>query len=225
MIDPLPLDRRKLEPMTFDEGDTVILCEGFDECAVLRRLCKDWKRQPKIGKCQEGLNEEEELRNLAIQVRTHRIAVLGLVFDAEKDRNARKGEITQWLKGAGFTPSKLSLRLRISLLDGVPIQTAYLINPHGKNRGAIESYFLPQIIKKTHWPCIEQLLQCYAERNPTKVLEEKVIVRTFIAHKNGRNTGLNAAFNSRILTCDDESLRPVRRFLSLLRSASPVEQD
>ena len=40
----------------------------------------------------------------------------------------------------------------------------------------------------------------------------------------GRNTGLNAAFNAKILNCDDESLDPVRRFLSLLRDASPVQQ-
>lgn len=225
MIDPLPRDRPKPEPMTFDEGDTVILCEGFDECAVLRRLCTDWKRAPKIGKCQEGLNEEDELKSLAIQVRTHRIAVLGLVFDAEKDRTARKDQIKQWLEGAGFTPPKQSLRLRISLLDGIEVRTAYLINPHGKHRGAIESYFLPQIHETTHWRCIEQLLRCYAKHNPTEVLKEKVIARTFIAHKNGHNTGLNSAFRANILSCDHDSLEPVRRFLSLLRRASPVEPD
>ncbi len=54
MIDPL--DRPKPGPMTFDRGDTVILCEGFDECAVLRKLCADWKRPPKIGTCSEGKN-------------------------------------------------------------------------------------------------------------------------------------------------------------------------
>jgi len=223
MIDPF--DKPKPGPMTFDEGDTVILCEGFDECAVLRRLTVDWTRPPKIGKYQDGASEAEEIKNLAIQVRTHRVAVLGLVFDAEKGRTAQTAEIKKWLKGAGFTPPKAPLRLKRCSLDGVLVRTAYLVNPHGKNRGAIESYFLPQICSTKHWPCIDELLQCYAEHNPTNVLREKVIVRTFIAHKNGRNTGLNAAFNAKILNCDGETFDPLRRFLRLLREASPVEQN
>ena len=58
-----PFDRPNPGPMAFDKGDTVILCEGFDECAVLRRLCADWKRRPKIGICSEKKNEEEEIKN------------------------------------------------------------------------------------------------------------------------------------------------------------------
>ena len=222
MIDPF--DRPKPGPMSFDEGDTVILCEGFDECAVLRRLCGDWKPPPKIGICQDKKSEASELKGLAIQIRKHGVALLGLVFDAENDRNARIAEIKKWLKGAGFKPPKAPLQVERSSLGDTVVRTAYLINPHGEERGAIETYFLPQVRRAQRWPCIQRLLTCYDKHEPTDVLEEKLIVRTFIAHKNGRNTGLNAAFNANILSCDDDSFEPVRRFLSLLREASPVEQ-
>ena len=152
------------------------------------------------------------------------MAVIGLVFDAERSRTHRKDEIKKWLEGAGFTPPKYALRLKESSLDGAAVRTAYLVNPHGENRGAIETYFLRQIQRTARWPCIEKLLECYERSDSTKVLREKLIVRTFIAHQNGRNTGLNAAFRRNILNCDDESLDPVRRFLSLLRDASPVQQ-
>ncbi len=122
-----------------------------------------------------------------------------------------------------MTPPEAPLRVKRSSLDGASVHTAYLINPHGKDRGAIETYFLPQIQLTKRWLCIEKLLDCYREHDATKVLEEKLIVRTFIAHENGRNTGLNAAFNAEILNCDDRSFDPVRKFLSLLRKASPVE--
>jgi hypothetical protein len=223
MIDPF--DRPKRKPIEFDAGDTVILCEGFDECVVLRKLCTDWTQAPKIGICGEGLNWADEIKGLADQVKMRCVAVIGLVFDAEKDRAARIDEIKSWLQEAGFTPPQTALRPKKCSLDGVLVRTAYLINPHGKGRGAIETYFLPQIRRAEHWPCIEQLLQCYDERNPSSVLKEKLIVRTFIAHMNGRNTGLNAAFNAKILNCDDRNFDPVRRFLSLLRDASPVERD
>jgi hypothetical protein len=222
MIDPFakPLP----SPMTFEAGDTVVLCEGFDECAVLRQLCQGWRRPPKIGTSQERRNKGDELRDLVIQVSTHRISTIGLVFDAESDRSARKSEIVGWLRGAGFKPPRAPMRLAKSVVGGATVSVAYLINPHGKRGSAIESYFLPQVRKTTRWSCIENLLECYRSNEPTAQLEEKVILRTFIAHKNARNTGLNAAFTKNILRCEHPALDPVRKFLALLRSASPVEQ-
>ena len=217
MIDPFK--RPKTGPITFDAGGTVLLCEGFDECAVLRKLCADWAPAPKIGVCQEGLDYADEIKDLATQVKMHQVAAIGLVFDAEGNRARRVDEIKKWLTKAGFKPPQGPLRLRKSSLGDALVQVAYLVNPHGKERGAIESYFLPQICRTKHWCCIDELLRCYEEREPSKVLREKLIVRTFIAHRNGRNTGLNAAFNAGILDCSDASLNPVRRFVALLREA------
>ncbi len=224
MIDPF--SRPSPKPMTFEPGDTVILCEGRDECAVLRELCETqgWDPPPKIGFCQERRNQAGEIKNLAIQVRTQGIATIGLVFDAENRAATATNQVKKWLKKAGLNPPDGPLKLATSVLNEVKVQTAFLINPHGKDSGTLETYFLPQVRKTSRWACIEKLLACYREHEPTKVREEKLIVRTFIAHGNARNTGLNAAFNAKILNCTDKSLDPVRRFLKLLRKASPVEK-
>lgn len=224
MIDPL--SRPSPVPMKFGPGDTVILCEGRDECAVLRELCekKEWKRPPKIGFCQERENAGEEIKNLVIQVRKHGVATIGLVFDAEDRAAAATNQVKKWLKKAGLNPPDGPLQLARTVLNEVKVQTAFLINPHGKDSGTLESYFLPQVEKTSRWACIKELIACYREHEPMGARVEKVIVRTFIAHQNASNTGLSVAFRDKILNCTDKRLEPVQRFLDLLRKASPVEQ-
>jgi len=161
---------------------------------------------------------------LADQTRKDRVATVGLVFDAEDGATTRRRQIVKWLRKAGFKPPTEPLKIATSNLDGTTVKTAYLINPHGQSRGAIESLFIPQMKKAKHWPCVESLLECFTETNPSQELQDKIMVRTFIAHRNGRNTGLNAAFNARILNCDDKNFDPVRRFLKLLQRASPIER-
>lgn len=215
MIDPF--DKPPPGPMKLHQGEAVILCEGFDECAVLNRLLQSNTTGLRIGMLQDRQNVAGELRSLADQVRINRLAALGLVFDAEDDRAARQAQIMNWLDAAGFAPPKRCLTLRKSMVDGVPVRTAYLINPHGKRGGMIESYFLPQIYRTKQWQCIKGLLDCYSANAESDVRVEKLIVRTFIAHRNGYNTGLNAAFNDHILDWTVPELDPFRRFLSLMQ--------
>jgi len=224
MIDPFL--RPSPVPMKFERDDTVILCEGRDECAVLRELCtrKEWKRPPKTGVCQEGTNPREEINDLVIQVGMHEIATIGLVFDAENMAATATNQVKKWLREAGLNPPDGPLKLATSLLNKVKVQTAFLINPHGKDSGSIETYFLQQVRSTKRWDCIDKLLAWYRKHEPTKEREDKVIVGTLIAHGNASNTGLSAAFNAKILNCTDNSLKPVQRFLELLRKASPVEQ-
>ncbi|MCK6485920.1 MAG: hypothetical protein HUU22_07980 [Phycisphaerae bacterium] len=220
MIDPF--NRPASQPIRFARGDTVILCEGLDECAVLRKLAGNGAHELKIGtrSSEEGLNWEGEFSALANQVRLHAIASVGFVFDAEGDREKRKKELHQWLQTAGFKPPPKALTLAESSLDGVRVKTAYLINPHAHKSGAIESLFLPQIRRSKRWKCIQQLLECYQREAPTRQLVDKLIVRTFIAHGNAANTGLNAAFRAGILNCDGPEFDPLRRLLDLLRSVT-----
>jgi len=221
MIDPFA--RPPLTPIRFEKGDTAILCEGRDECAVLGRLSVDWKLKPRIGICQDGHNVREELQQIAIQVKTQQLAMIGLVFDAEGDRDKRTTSLQRGLKGAGLPVPSAPMRLKKARIGDADVSTAFPINPHGEKTGSIESYFIPQVRASDRWQCIEKLLKCYRSQAPTKVAKEKVILRTFIAHGNGRNTGLNAAFNDQLLQWNHDSLDPMRRFLDLLRRASPVE--
>lgn len=221
MIDPFA--KPPPRPMAFESGDTVILCEGRDECAVIRKLTEGWVRPPKIGICQDGANPLEEIKGLALQVRTHRVATIALVFDAEEDSTARKRQLRNWLGEAGLAAPHAPLTIARKEVDGNTVRTSFLINPRGKKSGSIESYFMSQVQASRRWPCVDRLLECYQREQPSRVLRQKLILRTFIAQQNGRNTGLNAAFNSGILSCDHADLKPVRQLLERLRAVSPLE--
>ncbi len=222
MIDPLP--RQPPAPMKFEKGDTVILCEGRDECAVLHELCADWSRKPKIGVCADEINLAAEILSLVTLARTHRIATIGLVFDAEKKPAESARKIRKKLNSAGLNAPTRAIELAATKLnDDLSLNTAYLINPHMGGPGAVESYFIPQIMQSKSWKCIEALLSCYDKIEPSKQQKDKLIVRTFIAHSNASNTGLNSAFNAKILDCNHPILDPVRQFLKLLKPESPIE--
>jgi hypothetical protein len=226
-----PSDRPPPKPVTLEKGDTVILCEGFDDTAVVRELRGDWTKKLRIVTPVENESLKGELKLLATAGVKDGIASVGLFVDAENSRAAREREVKHWLRSAKLPIPDRALVLAHPTSGTVPITTAYLINPHGKEQGAIESLFIPQIEKSPRWPCIQSLLKCYRDHQGTNQRAEKVIVRTFIAHTNASNTGLNAAFKSNqkkkkdpILTCEGPEFDPIRRFIKLLRSASPVEQ-
>ncbi|RJP32182.1 MAG: hypothetical protein C4547_14265 [Phycisphaerales bacterium] len=219
----VPLAPRPTSPILFTPGDTVILCEGFDECALMRRLCNGLHKAPRIGCADRNSSPESELRDLAQQVRMGNVRAIGLMFDAECSRSRTETKLQRWLQEAELPVPADAIQLAESTLSGNKVGTAYLIDPHGRDSGAIEDYFLPQIRATRQSECIDQLLECYREHAPLEQLEQKVIVRTFVAHRNGRNTGLNAAFNAGILTCDGEEFDPVRRFLAVLRCDAAKE--
>lgn len=221
MIDPF--SRPPSRPMTLAPGDTVILCEGADECAVLRQLVRERPHNLKLGtrSTEKGLNWEGEFAAIDDQVRNQGMTAVGFVFDAEDSMATAERLLHRRLTAAGFKPPPRPLVLAESSLDGVRVQTAYLINPHDRESGAIESLFLPQIRKSKRWKCIQRLLECYEREERSKELVDKLIVRTFIAHANAANTGLNSAFNSEILNCDGPEFDPLRKFLDLLRSVTP----
>lgn len=230
MIDPL--HRHIPKQFDFERGDTAILCEGRDEAAVLNKLCGDWKRKPKIGVVPEGKSFEEEIKNLSKAAIKDQIATIGFVRDAEDDYASCEKQLKRWLKGAGLTPPEHAGTGALSSVNGAHVTIAYLVNPAVNESGAIETLFLPQIRTSPRWPCLEALLTCYAEREQSDQSRDKVIVRTFIAHSNGYNTGLNAALKPRqsrnrtlppILSCDSTEFDSIRAFLDLLRSSSPIE--
>lgn len=224
MIDPFaPTDKKELP---LEDGDVAILCEGNDECAVVNQLTKAWGKRPKVGTrtYKPQFNWADEIAALVKQVSKSHLAAIGFVFDAEKTRASREADLTRWYAEAGLTKPRKPLSLTTSVIDGYRFKTAYLINPHRKKAGAIESLFVPQIQASSRWPCIRQLLRCYERQEPFKVDVHKLIVRTFIAHGNAYNTTLHVALQDRLLSCDGAEFDPLRKFLDLLRNASPLEK-
>lgn len=218
MIDPFA-SRPTAKALQFQPGDKVILCEGNDECAVVRQLTSHWKpRKPVIGKTADGFSRRDELIALVDQVSIRSLAAIGFVFDAEDSRSKAEAKLRADYDAAGLVKPKQPGRLKISVVDRTRIQTGYLINPPGKNTGNLESLFLPQIQASPQWRCIDSLLKCYQAECPTKEDGSKVAVRTFIAHGNAYNTGLMVALRDRLLSLDDAEFDPLRNFLSRIES-------
>ena len=207
-------------PIELRKYTTVILCEGKDECFVVSELCKDWQDRPGIGVVDRGHGTEKEMAALAQQAPLCRIQAIGFVFDAEKSRAKILSTLKTWYETAGLEMPKRAGTLKVSLLGGnYRVRTGYSITPHGKPSGWLESLFIPQIRKSDVWPCIDGLVACYTDNCPSDQNIDKVIVRTFIAHRNAYNTGLGVALRDKILTCEDHSFDALRRFLVRLEAA------
>lgn len=218
MIDPCK-PALKRGRITFIQGDKVFLCEGRDECEVLALLTHDWQTKPKIGingDAERGL--DQELKALAAQVPLRKIVAIGLIFDAESSRSKTEENLAKWYKFAGLTKPATANRLKISIVDGVKIRTAYLINPPGRSTGCLETLFLRQVSQSKVGKCIGTLMKCYEDNCPTKVKLEKVVMRSFIAHRNGYNTGLGLAVRDGHLNCDGPEFDGLKRFVSKLKS-------
>ncbi len=206
--------------LVFEPGDIVFVCEGFDECAVIDNLTHDWPRRPKVGTRdpQSKAKWEDEIRQLAKQVRMHRIAGIGFVCDAEVSRNKAHKSIKSWYRAGGLTMPPSDLQACKTDVDGHSLTTAYLINPAGAPDGMLEDLFLPQIEQKPIWSCLEQLIDCYESDDPPKEAMSKVIVRTFLAHENAYNTGLHLALRDGSLTVDGQEFNEFRSFVELFSS-------
>jgi hypothetical protein len=222
MIDPFARGPRSA--VIFEPGDIVILCEGRDECAVIRQLTAGWPHTPKIltRDASAGLTWEDEFKALAGQVAMHVLSGIGFVFDAEPSRGQAERELKKRHDAAGLKMPRRPGKPEKSVVDGVEVWTAYFLNPPGRAQGGLESLFLPQIRKSPRWACIDALMRCYKKREPIKQSPDKVILRTFIAHSNPYNTGLAVAFHKEkgksILTCDCSEFDPLRAFLSALQA-------
>jgi len=218
MIDPLAA--RPSTELSFMDGDKVVLCEGRDECALLRHLTKTWPVPPKIGTRTPVLNRnwEDEFRALAKQVPARGLAAIGFVFDAEKSTSDTEKSLTKYYSSAGFTKPNKPLCVDDSVIEGVTTRTLYLINPHDREMGSIESLFVAKIKESPQWHCIEELLRCYETTNRIAQLEGKVIVRTYLSHSRS-NTGLQVALEDGLLSCDGQEFDAVRQFLELIRTA------
>jgi hypothetical protein len=216
MINPLRPTGR--EEVTFESGDVVFLCEGMDDCAVIAHLTQAWTKPPKIGTRDDKKKErgwDKEFRALASQVQMRAIRAIGFVFDAEKSRKERLEELRNWYLAAGLTMPASECELCKMRLGTVDVSTAYLIAPPGVDVGCLDDLFIPQVQSSTVWPCLEGLIECYSSTLASNQPRSKLLVRTFIAHRNAYNTGLNLAIRDGHLSCDGPEFQHLRDFVAL----------
>jgi hypothetical protein len=215
MISPLvPRERSEVE---FQSGDVVFACEGMDDCAVVDLLTTHWPRKPKIGTRSERVKFgwSEEFIALKKQAIMRGIRTIGFLFDAEPSRHARRTELARWYSAAKLImPTDECEFASTPLTPGTTVQTAYLIVP-GAQAGCIEDLFMSQVSASPIAECIEQLMKCYGEEQPTAQPASKLRLRTFLAHKNAYNTGLNLALRDKHLHCNAPEFQRLRDFIAM----------
>ncbi|MEW6249808.1 MAG: DUF3226 domain-containing protein [Planctomycetota bacterium] len=219
MIDPLqPAPRERI---SFDQGDVVFLCEGMDDCALVAHLTKRWARPPKVGTRppDSRWSWDREFADLAKQVIARKISAVGFVFDAEQSRGERLNRLRSWYAAANFTMPSQESQLAVSgLAEGVSVRTGYILIPPDAETGSLEDLFLPQVAASPIASCIDDLLRCYSDREPSRESESKLRLRTFLAHKNAYNTGLNVALRDGHVTCEGPEFAPLLAFVHLFGS-------
>ncbi len=220
MIDPLA-PRHPLPTLDFEAGDVVFVCEGGDECAVVRELTRHWPRRPKIGTRDDRARRSwgDELRALAKQVPARGIRAIGFVWDAEDSADRAEQDLRTVAQEAGIALPPRPLARDSADVDDCQIATGFIVNPGLGKSGAIEDLFLPQIERTGISSCIDALLQCYEEAEPSCQRRGKLVVRTYLAHKNAYNTGLRIALRDGHLSVDTEEFALLREFVSLFQSA------
>ncbi|MDO8630713.1 MAG: hypothetical protein Q7R41_09485 [Phycisphaerales bacterium] len=219
MMNPFHRDSKiELKP-----GDVVFIGEGGDECAVLKSVTQGWHPEPVFltrndrDEQLKKLKWEEQFRLFIQQAFMRRISAIGLLFDAEPNRSARKSLIEKMFAAAELSCPRAANQVRATSKNGAKIKTAYFINPPSKKTGCLESLFVPQIKNADVGLCITDLLKCYQRKATILPNRDKLLVRTFLARRNPDNTGLTVALRDGSLSCDSKDFDSLRQFVEHLK--------
>ena len=201
----------------YENRDVVILCEGKDEAAVIRRMLpkeSGWK----CGRAQNKQGEEAEIKAIKDAAELHFWSlVLCLVFDAEEDREVRQQQIAGWLVNAGFVTIPVEGEFAETPNDPEDptrgrVCVGYLIDPPKAKSGKLEDMFLPQIADSSYSECAEAFATC-AKAKGSKQHEEKLLLRSFIACHNAYNTTIHIGLQDRLFDLKDKAFDVLRDFL------------
>jgi len=216
MIDPFnPSRPPRLE---LKRGDAVFVCEGKDDCALVEHLTARWKFPPIVvtRNLEDKSDWNDQFRTIVQQGLARRIASIGVLFDAETNRRKSEKTIRNMFKAAEISPPSKAGLVQKRRVNGDTIKTGFFINPPGKSNGALETSFLPQVMESEIGGCLRKLRSCYRGiRRMKTIRENKVVVRTFLAHRRPYNTGLTLALAKSDLNCKRPEFEKLRKFIHL----------
>ncbi|MBI4719009.1 MAG: hypothetical protein HY763_14475 [Planctomycetes bacterium] len=213
-------------------GAVVFVGEGRDDCDVIRRLSADWEQPPlTLTRDDRGqlkdLNWNDQFRTLVENAFGHGVSAIGLMFDADEGRSKATRTLKRMFEKAELVFPSRPCRVRLQKRDRKVIKTAYLINPHGRQSGSLETLFRIQIDharidRAPIGPCIKELMRCYERVGDggMHANRDKIAVRTYLAYHKPSNTGLTVALRDAVLTCDGPEFNAIRQFVDLLRPPS-----
>jgi len=214
-----PLERVDRAQVSFERGDIVIACEGFDECAVVTAMTRGWKRRPKIGTATRPPGEtarwEDEFSLLRTAIQKDEISGIGCVFDAEDKRKACEARLIKLFASIGLAGA-VSASVKTASIESRRVSFGFVINPP-EGTGSLDSLFRRQIEATPEWKCLQSLLTCYENHGIRHANPDKVLLRSLLAARRPENTGLNVAINARVVSCAAKEFEALDRFLRALR--------
>lgn len=211
MIDPL--SRRDPQNVELAHGCAVILCEGPDECAVVKHLCRIHGFSLLWGCRSHSVSLKEELEALSTQVVMRSIKSVGFFFDDEG------GQLTEFDLSIGSFYDALGVEERSGGTTIHKLGDHSVLTETFKTPVCLDSLFQKQIDEELG-PCIDQYIDCHSVRPSTEAQKAKQRLRTYLAAREYTNTGVGVALRDKKLNCDGDEWKPVIEFLRRISSFS-----
>lgn len=201
------------QPINTFNTPRVLLCEGLDECAVMKHLTSSWSPgEVTIAWKQDWRSDTATLLRRSPE---DGIRSIGFIFDAEDGTNRHFEEIKLAFDAVGaFMPIRPCVSKKSRVLFWT-LSATYLRVP-AKGRGMLEDLFMRQMKASPIWPCVESFGRCFHSNPPHH--ETKLLIRSFLAWHNGYNTQLGLAIRDGHLSCSGSEFDSLRRFANAVRA-------
>lgn len=189
------------------------MCEGPDECHVVKHMTDKAKLNLTWGCKEHGLSLVEEFRGLAVDVKLKRLRCVGFLFDAGDDDREFREAYEQFFKTLEVAAPKNPQALSRLSIGGEGFATITYLSPV-----CLEALFDPQMSGEIR-ECIESFIDCHKVPASTQAKVHKQRLRAYLAAKNFYNTQLGVALDDGHLTCDKPEFAPMLEFLKTIATA------
>jgi len=190
----------------------LVLCEGPDDEAVIRGLCKD---RGLTGLTVEAYLGRANLADALVELpkrpefARQEVVSLGITLDANADGNAA----WQLLCNAVRDSFGVSLTERGVFVGAKPRTGGFIVSgPDGK--GMLEDLCLASVSAKLGYPCLEAYFKCLTERTSRKQYHSKAKFRAWMASQSDYELYVGKAAVEGYLPFDHAAFNPLAQFLA-----------
>lgn len=200
-------------------GEPIILCEGQDEMALIKRLSE----RNHIGKCTcvdraIGGSLAQELNNIAAQAEANALSVrVALLFDAERSRQQIVSRLRRDAQAAGLKfPAREGTGKTTKFKGGGSVKVAFLVLPKGRASGKLEDIFLDEIQRGPFFDCLEEGLDCIEKKIGKLKDRKKTMLRWHIAVGSPYNTNIYCGLQHGSLALSGPGVDSIVRMINKL---------
>ena len=193
-----------------------VIVEGNDEDRILGALCRHVNLRDVQIQPMGGANSLRAfLRTLAAGLEFERVRSLGVVVDADENRDARRDQVRGALLDAGL-PAPVE---PLSLASHDQLSVAYLIVPHGYPGTMMEDVCLESVSMDPAIRCVEDYFECISKANvpgPSANWEPKARAHAFLASRERPDLRLGEAAQRGVWDFDSDAFSPLKALLGML---------